>query len=123
MKKNNEQFKNLRERQLCNVSVGKAVELDTRECTNMPRIWPNQVFTNGKTGLLYRYADIDDLVAKIEELLSNPARRKKMGEEARRTIFEDFTIEKMCQGFIDGINYAMSHPQGETAHQESDDKG
>jgi glycosyltransferase involved in cell wall biosynthesis len=66
-----------------------------------------QVFTNGKTGLLYRYADIDDLAAKIEELLNNPARRKKMGEEARRTIFEDFTVERMCQGFIDGIQYAM----------------
>jgi glycosyltransferase involved in cell wall biosynthesis len=67
-----------------------------------------QVFTNGKTGLLYRYADIDDLAAKIGELLNNPARRKKMGEEARRTIFEDYTIEKMCNGFVDGIKYAMS---------------
>jgi glycosyltransferase involved in cell wall biosynthesis len=66
-----------------------------------------QVFTNGKTGLLYRYADIEDLAAKIEELLNDPARRKKMSEEARRTIFEDFTIERMCQGFIDGIMYAM----------------
>jgi glycosyltransferase involved in cell wall biosynthesis len=70
--------------------------------------WPEiQVFTNGKTGLLYKYADIDDLAAKIEELLNNPARRKKMGEEARCTIFEDFTTEKMCQGFINGIKYAM----------------
>ena len=66
-----------------------------------------QVFTNGKTGLLYRYTDIDDLAAKIEELLNNPARCQKMGEEARRTIFEDFTVKRMCQGFVDGIKYAM----------------
>jgi glycosyltransferase involved in cell wall biosynthesis len=67
-----------------------------------------QVFTNGKTGLLYRYADIDDLAAKIGKLLRDSDRRKKMGEEARRTIFEDYTTEKMCQGFIDGIMYAMN---------------
>ena len=67
-----------------------------------------QVFTNERTGLLYRYADINDLAAKIEKLLRDPKRRKKMGDEARRTIFEDFTVEKMCQGFIDGIMYAMN---------------
>lgn len=66
-----------------------------------------QVFTNGKTGLLYRYADIDDLALKIEELLKNTGLRKEMGDEARRTIFKEYTIEKMCHGFINGIMYAM----------------
>lgn len=66
-----------------------------------------QVFTEGKTGLLYKYRDIDDLAEKIKELLKDPERMEKMGKEARRTIFEDFTTEKMCQGFIDGIMYAM----------------
>ena len=69
-----------------------------------------QVFTEGKTGLLYHYKDTDDLAAKIEQLLSDPQRRKAMGQEAKRTIFEDFTTKKMCQGFIDGIDYAMSRP-------------
>jgi len=68
-----------------------------------------QVFTENKTGLFYSYEDIDDLVKKIEELLDNPNRRAEMSQEARRVIDEGFTLEKMCQGFIDGICYAAEH--------------
>ncbi|MFA5864693.1 MAG: glycosyltransferase family 4 protein [Phycisphaerae bacterium] len=92
---------------IANLCHAYGLPLITSDCSRLqgPEI---QVFTNGKTGLFYLYEDVDDLVAKMEELLNNRERRLQMGNEARRRIFEDFTVDKMCQGFIDGINYALN---------------
>jgi glycosyltransferase involved in cell wall biosynthesis len=93
---------------ISNLAHSYGVPLITSDCEKLqgPEI---QVFTNGKTGLLYKYEDVGDLYEKIYDLLQNEPRRAEMGRQARKTILEDFTPEKMCQGFIDGINYALKH--------------
>lgn len=93
---------------IANLSHSYGVPLITSDCQRLqgPEI---QVFTDGKTGLLYRYENVDDLAAKILDLLENEQKRAEMGIQARKAIFEGFTTEKMCQGFIDGITYAMRH--------------
>lgn len=94
---------------ISNLSHSYGVPLITSDCERLqgPEI---QVFTNGKTGLLYSYENVDDLTDKISSLLLEEERRQQMGRNAREVVFNHFTVENMCQGFIDGIQYAMKQP-------------
>jgi len=67
-----------------------------------------QVFKNGQTGLLYKYGNVQDLAGKIKLLADDPERRKNMGTLAKQTILREFTIDRMCKGFVDGIKHAMA---------------
>ena len=74
-----------------------------------------QVFEEGRTGLTYRFPDVDDLAAKLRELLRNDTQRKAMGTAARRRLFENFTLERQLQGFVDGIQFALAQRRATTA--------
>ena len=54
---------------------------------------------DGETGLLIEPGDVDGLRAAIEHLLANPADAKRMGENARQRILEQFRLES----YVDNI--------------------
>ncbi len=91
---------------IANLSHSYGVPLITSDCERLqgPEI---QVFTNGKTGLFYAYENVDDLAEKISGLLADEPTRLQMSRSARDVVFNHFTMANMCQGFIDGIQYAM----------------
>ncbi|MFX0140167.1 MAG: glycosyltransferase family 4 protein [Candidatus Hodarchaeota archaeon] len=63
---------------------------------------------NGVNGFVIDPENIKEMAQKILILLKNEKLRKKMGENAKKTIQERFTIEKSAQGFIDAIEYALN---------------
>lgn len=67
-----------------------------------------QVFQDGSTGLLYRSEDTQDLATKIRLLVENIRLRSRMAAACRQRILKEFTIERMLQGFLDGIHFATS---------------
>ncbi|MBM4319151.1 MAG: glycosyltransferase family 4 protein [Deltaproteobacteria bacterium] len=64
---------------------------------------------DGRNGLLYRSADVDDFARRILDLLEQPERRRRMGEEALATVGGPtgrFTLERMVQGTVQAIRFA-----------------
>ena len=53
------------------------------------------VVHDGKTGLLSPRRDWAALAEKIVELLADPGRARTMGENARRLVEEQFSVERM----------------------------
>jgi glycosyltransferase involved in cell wall biosynthesis len=57
---------------------------------------------NGKTGYLVKTPD--EMAKRVKSLLQNPARRRKMGNEARVRVREKFSLERSAQAFADVID-------------------
>lgn len=72
-----------------------------------------QVFTDGRTGLVYRFRDVAHLAEKISALLDDTKTRKTMAQEARRVIHSDFTLERQLDGFLSAIRYAVAQRAGD----------
>lgn len=53
----------------------------------------------GKTGLLCSIGDVDDLAAKLDELLSNPSRADQMGKAGKKRVQQMFSEEQNIQGY------------------------
>lgn len=51
------------------------------------------IILHKKTGLVFKYNDIDSLVQKIEQLLDNPKLCKTLGENVYQYVKENFTTE------------------------------
>ena len=62
----------------------------------------------GVNGYMVRQKNIDELYQALIKVLSNKKLKKKMGRESKRVIESNFTYEKMAQGCIDAIMYALS---------------
>ncbi len=62
------------------------------------------VVRNDETG--YIYSDIDDLVHYIHS--KSEADWKRMGKNASDLMFGEFSLEKECERFIEGINIAIN---------------
>jgi glycosyltransferase involved in cell wall biosynthesis len=58
-----------------------------------------EAIVDGETGLLVEPRDPIALARAILTLLEDPARRRRMGESARRRVSEMFTVEKMIEGY------------------------
>ena len=58
-----------------------------------------EAIVDGETGLLVEPQDPIALARAILTLLEDPARRRRMGESARRRVSEMFTVEKMIEGY------------------------
>lgn len=56
---------------------------------------------HGKTGLLVRPKDADDLVKAMDCLLSNPDEARAMGKRARKLVLENYTWEKNAERTIE----------------------
>lgn len=54
----------------------------------------------GRTGALVPRGDEDALVAALDELLADPARRARLGAAGRRDFEERFTVGRMIQGTL-----------------------
>ncbi len=51
---------------------------------------------HGETGFLVRKGDIQTFTERLRELLTNETKRKKMGEEGRRFVQENFSLEALA---------------------------
>jgi glycosyltransferase involved in cell wall biosynthesis len=61
---------------------------------------PEIVGQGGEAGLVFRAGDAADLAAKIRDLASDPPRRAAMRRAARERIVDNFTMQKMVDGYI-----------------------
>ena len=54
-----------------------------------------EIIDDNQTGCLVPVGDVDGLASSIDELLSEPKERARLGENARRAVRERFSLEKM----------------------------
>ncbi len=66
------------------------------------------VLSHGRTGYLVAEGDTADMAVKMLALLDDEPLAKKMGEEGRRTVSENFTLEKHIDTITKAINAAIS---------------
>lgn len=67
-----------------------------------------ELIENGINGFLVPVDDFDALAARISELLTEPALRKTMGENARQRIEQSFSIEQVLPKMIAAYDYAIA---------------
>jgi glycosyltransferase involved in cell wall biosynthesis len=65
----------------------------------------------GRNGWLLPPGDEEALVRILEGALSDPGRLERMGAESRRIVRETATMEKMIDGFLQAIRFAMQAPE------------
>ena len=56
--------------------------------SNIPEI--ATIITDGYDGLLFEVGNVDDLAEKLQRVLSDETLRKKLGENARKTVLEKY---------------------------------
>jgi glycogen synthase len=57
-----------------------------------------EILRNGETGLTFAPEDADGLAEQVSRLLLDPELRCRLAEAGRRTVLEDFTLDKMVNG-------------------------
>jgi len=60
-----------------------------------------QIVSNGKSGILLKPKDVDGLAEAISRLINNPSLAKKMGEEGRKRMEEEYRWEIICKKIED----------------------
>jgi glycosyltransferase involved in cell wall biosynthesis len=55
-----------------------------------------ETVVNGKSGWLFTSGSHDDLAMKLRVALANADERKKIGAQAQRWVWNNFTVDKMC---------------------------
>ncbi len=58
-----------------------------------------EIIKHGETGLMFKLTDTSELTSYLEQLLSNDLKRKKMGENARTYVLNNFTSQKCTEKF------------------------
>ena len=58
---------------------------------------------DGKTGLIAKTSDVNDITAKIDELLSNPKKRIALGKAGQRNALEKFQWENKVKEYLNLI--------------------
>lgn len=66
-----------------------------------------EAFRDGENGLFYRDGDVESLTSVLEKLLSDEVLRVRLAKEAKRTVVEKFSLEKMVDGFEAAIRYCV----------------
>lgn len=64
---------------------------------------PRDLIEDGESGLLVPVGDPAALAAAMERLLSDPTLRKRLGENARKTIQEHYTLDSVLAAFEEGL--------------------
>jgi glycosyltransferase involved in cell wall biosynthesis len=64
-----------------------------------------QAFIPGKTGLTYKYGDVQDLTEKISNLLADPGKRKKFADAGSAHVRDMMGPERMLDAFLAAIHY------------------
>ena len=73
-----------------------------------------EIMENGKTGLLFKEHDTEDLARTIDELMSDEERRDKMCEYSKKIAFENYSMDMMINNFSAAIEDAASQVKGAT---------
>lgn len=68
-----------------------------------------ELVDDGRTGLLFKPGDPEDLAAKIEWAWTHPKRMREMGKEARREYEEKYTAERNYQLLMDIYHRAIAN--------------
>lgn len=61
---------------------------------------PNEIITHGKDGFLFEAGNVFELKKYLELLLEDEKLRKRIGKNARRTVEERYTFEKVADSYI-----------------------
>jgi glycosyltransferase involved in cell wall biosynthesis len=61
---------------------------------------PNEIITHGKDGFLFETGNVSRLKKYLELLLEDAELRKRIGENARKTVEEKYTFEKVAGSYL-----------------------
>ena len=97
--------------QSCHIALhashGEAFSLSILEylsaglATLAPQMCGNgEAIENGMTGFLYPAGDLEAVTGLVEALIRDEARRRSIGEAARRRVAEYFTVDRMKREFV-----------------------
>jgi glycosyltransferase involved in cell wall biosynthesis len=73
-----------------------------------------ELLEDGVSGVLVPPGDPSALAAALAELIADPARRRRIGEAARRRIEERFDARRTAGRFRDVFAAAPAEPRAET---------
>lgn len=65
-----------------------------------------EVMEDGRTGLLFKENDVDDLALKAVYMIQHPDVRREMGEYSREKVYGEYSMGKMVENFALAINTA-----------------
>jgi len=68
-----------------------------------------ELVSDGETGILFKYKDIDDLTEKIEYLTGNKDLLVKMKKNARKTYEEKYTVQKNYEALMNIYKKAIEN--------------
>lgn len=66
-----------------------------------------EAFRDGENGLFYKDGDATSLASTLEKVLTDEPLRASLAAEARRTVEEKFSLEKMVDGFEAAIRHCV----------------
>lgn len=66
-----------------------------------------EAIVNGKTGLLVKPNNIDDLIEKIMFLYENKEARQKMGEEGYKRVIKEYNWDKIVEDYINNLKQIL----------------
>ena len=55
---------------------------------------------DGKTGLIAKTSNLDDIVSKIDDLLSNDEKRSRLGKAGQLNALEKFTWDRKVEEYL-----------------------
>jgi len=67
-----------------------------------------EVVVHGETGFIANPFDVPVFAGRIGELLSNPTLASEMGKRGQERVAKTFTIERLCQEFLEEYEIARS---------------
>ena len=74
-----------------------------------------EALQDGENGLLYRDNDNDDMTAKLRALLADRELNRRLGDEAQRTVTQQYSTDRMADGMETAIRYAYAKAQSRAA--------
>ena len=89
------------------LAYGKTLVISNVVAHHGPEV---QVFSDGKTGLNYKFGDIKDLTTKIDTLLRDIDKRKQFAIRGAARVRKVMGPELMLEAFIKAINYVTDRP-------------
>jgi|GEM_PF-3330955 len=81
---------------------GKTLVISDRPELHGPEV---DAFVPGETGFAYKYENVDDLVAKVDRLISAPQLREKLAQVGKKRVIEIMGSEQMLEGFMAAIHH------------------
>jgi glycosyltransferase involved in cell wall biosynthesis len=73
-------------------------------CVGSPIGGAAEIIVDGTTGVLVPYNDVSEIARAVCELLSNPARARRMGEEGRRRAREHYCFSRFRSDLLAALD-------------------